>query len=66
MPTGPSRPLPTLPRCAYYTAPRLRIYLYHIPPVAGVGISMSLIERLLKAYPKTVAGIKDSGEKGKG
>jgi 4-hydroxy-tetrahydrodipicolinate synthase len=39
---------------------RLRIYLYHIPPVAQVGISFELIERLLKNYPGTVAGIKDS------
>lgn len=39
---------------------RLRIYLYHIPPVAQVPISLKLIERLLKAYPGTVAGIKDS------
>ncbi len=39
---------------------RLRIYLYHIPPVSQVNISLALIERLLKAYPGTVAGIKDS------
>jgi len=39
---------------------RLRIYLYHIPPVANVGISLDLIERLLKAFPQTIAGIKDS------
>jgi len=39
---------------------RLRIYLYHIPPVAVVGLSLPLIERLLKAYPGTIAGIKDS------
>jgi 4-hydroxy-tetrahydrodipicolinate synthase len=39
---------------------RLRIYLYHIPPVAHVPISLSLIERLLKTYPGTIAGIKDS------
>ncbi len=39
---------------------RLRIYLYHIPPVAQVPISLDLIERLLKAYPGTIAGIKDS------
>lgn len=39
---------------------RLRVYLYHIPPVAQVGISAALIERLLKAYPGVVAGIKDS------
>lgn len=39
---------------------RLRVFLYHIPPVAQVGISLSLVERLLKAYPVIVAGIKDS------
>ncbi|MEJ5990444.1 dihydrodipicolinate synthase family protein [Ramlibacter sp. PS3R-8] len=39
---------------------RLRIYLYHIPPVAQVPISLALIERLLKAYPGAIAGIKDS------
>jgi 4-hydroxy-tetrahydrodipicolinate synthase len=39
---------------------RLRIYLYHIPPVAQVPISFKLIERLLKAYPTAIAGIKDS------
>ena len=40
--------------------PRLRIYLYHIPPVSQVPISLALIERLLKAYPTAIAGIKDS------
>jgi len=39
---------------------RLRVYLYHIPPVAQVPISLALIERLLRAYPGTLAGIKDS------
>ncbi len=39
---------------------RLQIYLYHIPPVSQVPISLGLIERLLKRYPKIVAGIKDS------
>ena len=39
---------------------RLRIYLYHIPPVAQVPISLALIERLLKTYPGTIAGVKDS------
>ena len=39
---------------------RLRIYLYHIPPVANVAITLTLIERLLKEYPGTIAGIKDS------
>ena len=40
--------------------PRLQIYLYHIPPVAIVGLRPKLIERLLDAYPNTIAGIKDS------
>jgi len=39
---------------------RLRIYLYHIPPVAVVGITPKLVERLLKAYPAAIAGMKDS------
>ena len=38
----------------------LRIYLYHIPPVAQVGLSIDLIERLVTDYPDTVVGIKDS------
>jgi 4-hydroxy-tetrahydrodipicolinate synthase len=40
--------------------PRVRIYLYHIPPVAVVGITAGLVERLLKSYPDAIAGIKDS------
>lgn len=39
---------------------RLRIYLYHIPPVSQVPLSLGLIERLINAYPQTVVGIKDS------
>src|SRR5437667_639778 len=39
---------------------RLRIYLYHIPPVAIVGITPKLVERLRKAYPNAIAGMKDS------
>ena len=38
----------------------LRIYLYHIPPIAIVGITPKLVERLLKAYPNAIAGMKDS------
>ncbi|MCZ6627515.1 MAG: dihydrodipicolinate synthase family protein [SAR324 cluster bacterium] len=38
----------------------LRIYLYHIPPVAQVGITLGLIERLVKDYEGVVAGVKDS------
>lgn len=39
---------------------RLRVYLYHIPPVAQVGIGPKLVERLLRAYPRAIAGMKDS------
>lgn len=39
---------------------RLKVYLYHIPPVSNVPITYALIERLLKAYPEAIAGIKDS------
>ncbi len=39
---------------------RLRVYLYHIPPVAQVPITAKLVERLLRAYPRAVAGMKDS------
>jgi 4-hydroxy-tetrahydrodipicolinate synthase len=39
---------------------RLRLYLYHIPPVAQVGISLRLIGMLLAKYPGIVAGVKDS------
>jgi 4-hydroxy-tetrahydrodipicolinate synthase len=39
---------------------RLRVYLYHIPPVAQVSISIPLIERLLRKYPYSIGGIKDS------
>ena len=39
---------------------RLRVYLYHIPPVSQVPITLKLIERLLAKYPGIVAGAKDS------
>lgn len=38
----------------------LKMYLYHIPQISGVGISHALIARLIDAYPHTVVGIKDS------
>src|SRR5512145_2083269 len=34
--------------------PRLKIYVYHIPPVSQVPITLAMIERLLKTYPGTV------------
>jgi 4-hydroxy-tetrahydrodipicolinate synthase len=39
---------------------RLQLYLYHIPPVSQVAITLGLIERLLAKYPGIVAGVKDS------
>ncbi len=39
---------------------RLRIYLYHIPPISQVPISLNLIEKLISEFPGIVVGIKDS------
>ena len=39
---------------------RLKILLYHIPQNSGVPITLTLIEKLVAAYPDTVVGIKDS------
>lgn len=39
---------------------RLKVCLYHFPQMSAVPISYALIERLLKEYPDTVVGMKDS------
>jgi 4-hydroxy-tetrahydrodipicolinate synthase len=39
---------------------RLAVYLYHIPQMSYAPITLSLIERLIKRYPNTVVGAKDS------
>ena len=39
---------------------KLKIYLYHIPQVSGVGLSIDLVSKLKKTYPDIVVGIKDS------
>ena len=39
---------------------RLRIVLYHIPQISGVGLSHHVVQTLVKRYPTTVIGIKDS------
>lgn len=44
-------------------AANLGVYLYHIPQMSGVAISHALISRLLKAYPGTIRGLKDSSGK---
>lgn len=39
---------------------RLRIVLYHIPPMSAVPIGFGVIEKLRARYPGTFTGIKDS------
>ena len=41
----------------------LGVYLYHIPQMSGVPITLPLIERLVAAYPGTIRGLKDSAGK---
>lgn len=36
------------------------VLLYHIPQVTSVGLSVDLVDRLRKAFPGQVAGVKDS------
>ena len=38
----------------------LKIYLYHIPPISQIPLTLELIEKLAYSYPKNIAGIKDS------
>ena len=40
--------------------PNLKIYLYHIPQVSGVGLSIPLVKKLRSSYPDVIVGIKDS------
>ncbi|MCC7428378.1 MAG: dihydrodipicolinate synthase family protein [Alphaproteobacteria bacterium] len=39
---------------------KTKIYLYHFPQQSAVPFSLALIERLLKAYPTVIKGVKDS------
>lgn len=39
---------------------RLRVYLYLIPQFSGIALSAGLIERLYRAFPNQIAGLKDS------
>ncbi len=41
----------------------LRIILYHIPPIAQIGISLELTARLREAFPGVIVGVKDSSGK---
>ncbi len=38
----------------------LKMYLYHIPPQTMIPFTVELVGRLIKAYPNTVVGLKDS------
>lgn len=38
----------------------MKVYLYHFPQVSAVPFSHDLIARLLKEFPDTICGIKDS------
>jgi 4-hydroxy-tetrahydrodipicolinate synthase len=40
--------------------PRLRLFLYHLPQVSAVRLSVPLVARLAAAFPGVVAGVKDS------
>ena len=40
--------------------PRLRVFLYHVPQVSAVPLSVDLVARLAAAFPDIVVGVKDS------
>lgn len=40
--------------------PELKLFLYHIPQVTCAPVSLYVIESLIKEFPETVIGIKDS------
>lgn len=41
-------------------SPQLRLYLYNIPQISGVPISHDVIDQLIRQFPQSVVGIKDS------
>ena len=43
--------------------PDMGLYLYHIPQMSGVALSIPMIGRLTDAFPGTVRGLKDSSGK---
>jgi 4-hydroxy-tetrahydrodipicolinate synthase len=45
---------------AIEAVPTVALYLYHIPQVSGVALSVPMIGRLIEAFPGTVRGLKDS------
>jgi 4-hydroxy-tetrahydrodipicolinate synthase len=43
--------------------PDVALYLYHIPQISGVALSLPMIGRLVETFPGTVRGLKDSSGK---
>jgi 4-hydroxy-tetrahydrodipicolinate synthase len=43
------------------SADHLRIYLYHIPQMSGIGFSVPFVKQIVEKHPKTIVGMKDSG-----
>lgn len=41
-------------------SPKLRILLYHIPQYSGVPITLPIIRTLLREFPETIIGLKES------
>jgi 4-hydroxy-tetrahydrodipicolinate synthase len=48
---------------AIEAVPEVALYLYHIPQISGVAVTIPVIGRLIEAFPGTVRGIKDSSGK---
>lgn len=45
---------------AIEAVPEVALYLYHIPQISGVALTVPMIGRLVAAFPGTVRGLKDS------
>jgi 4-hydroxy-tetrahydrodipicolinate synthase len=43
--------------------PEVALYLYHIPQISGVPLTLPMIARLIESFPGTVRGLKDSSGK---
>jgi 4-hydroxy-tetrahydrodipicolinate synthase len=48
---------------AIEAVPDVALYLYHIPQISGVALTVPMIARLIEAFPGTVRGLKDSSGK---
>jgi len=48
---------------AIEAVPEVGLYLYHIPQISGVALTVPMIGRLIVAFPGTVRGLKDSSGK---